>query len=88
VIFLKFETVASAKNKTVKIKTHHDFGFSDDDFIAIVEIFEELLRLDRKYDGRDLKRLELVRVLIAIKNQKSKAKIASLQQEITRLEQI
>ena len=46
-----------------KPKNHRDLGFTDEEFLEIVDFFRELVRLDQKGKLLDIERVRLTTVL-------------------------
>ena len=74
------------KYKLCDPKNHRDLGFTDEEFLAIVEFFQELMRLDNKGKDRDEERLRLTAVLRTRTRQLIEKRKLELRSELESLE--
>jgi hypothetical protein len=67
-------------------QTYEDLGFTEEEFLEIVEYYDELLGIVLRYEAKQAKRFELISILVAIKKQKIEREQARLQNEINKLQ--
>lgn len=72
----------------MKPKNHLDLGFTDEEFLELVDFFQELMRLDQKGKRLDEERVRLVAVCRSRTRQLAEEKKVALKNEMQLLDQL
>jgi len=71
-----------------KPKSHRDLGFTDEEFLELVDFFQELMRLDQKGKRLDEEHFRLTAVLRNRTRQLIEERKSALKNEIQSLDQL